>query len=358
MTRDIELSSLDLRYAGHRMKSPGVEARLLTSIQERGIEKPLEGVDVEDQRILLNGFKRYRCAERLGLGVVPYASLGSDEAAGILEVLRASSEKGMNILEQAKFIDALVHDHRMNVSEIAETVSMSKSWVSMRLGLVREMGGVVREKVLGGTFPIYAYMYILRPLVRRGVRKEDVDAFVSAVSGKKPSIREIEQLAHGYFQGPAWFRAEIDSGHLTLALERLKDVPTVPEGCSTFEGGLLKNLVGLSKSMGRVISKSQHPRLGTRTFRVQAGILLAGILSRMGALNQALKGLHDRTRETQGDLSPSSGGHGGTEDRPATPPEPQHRPGHHPKRRGDAADLTPGQDPDRRGSPEASVRRV
>ena len=153
MARDVELSSLDLRYEGHRMKSPVVEARLLVSIQERGVEKPLEGVDVEEQRILLNGFKRYRCAQRLGLGVVPYASLGSDEATGILEVLRSSSEKSLSMLEQAEFIDDLIHHHRMNVAEIAETLSRSKSWVSMRLGLVREMGPGVRERVLSGAFP-------------------------------------------------------------------------------------------------------------------------------------------------------------------------------------------------------------
>ena len=116
MTRDVELSSLDLRYEGHRMKSPVAEARLLVSIQERGIEKPLEGVDVEDQRILLHGFKRYRCAQRLGLGVVPYAALGGDEATGILEVLRASSEKSMYILVQAAFIDELIHGHQLGVA--------------------------------------------------------------------------------------------------------------------------------------------------------------------------------------------------------------------------------------------------
>lgn len=327
MTREIEISSLDLRHEGHRMKSPLGEARLLVSIQEHGIETPLAGVDVDGQSILLNGFKRCRCAKRLGLGLVPYISVGSNEAMGLLEVLRASSEKSLSILEQAEFINDLIHRHRMDVADIAETLSRSRSWVSMRLGLVREMGGVVREKVLGGAFPMYAYMYTLRPLVRRDqVRKADIEAFVSAVSGRKLSIRKIEQLAHGYFHGAAWFRGEMDSGHLTIALERLKGVPTVLEGCSTFEDGVLKSLESLSKSMGRVISKSQHPTLGSRTFRVQASLVLAGILSRMSALNLALKGLHDQTRETQGDRSPSSGGHADTGDRPETPREPQRRP--------------------------------
>ena len=232
MAPDVELSSLDLRYEGHRMRDPAREVRLLVSIQERGVENPLEGVDVEGRMLLLNGFKRYRCAKRLGLGLVPYASLGRDEATGILAVLRASSEKSLSILEQAEFIDDLIHQHRMNVAEIAETLSRSKSWVSMRLGLVREMGTVVREKVLGGAFPVYSYMYTLRPLLRTGgVPREDVEAFVCAVSGRKLSIREIEQLTQGYFRGPEWFRNEVDSGNLSLALERMMEVPSSPEGC-------------------------------------------------------------------------------------------------------------------------------
>jgi predicted transcriptional regulator len=298
MAGQVELASFDLRYEGHRMRNPALESRLLISIQERGIENPLEGVDIDDQRILLNGFKRYRCAQRLGFGLVPYTSLGSDEAGGIIAVLRSSNEKSLSILEQAQFIDDLIQLHKMSVAEIGETLCRSKSWVSMRLGLTREMGGVVRDKVLSGAFPIYSYMYALRPLMRmNSVRKEDIEAFVSAASGKKLSVREIGQLAHGYFRGPEWFRKEIDSGNLTLVLERMKEVPESPEGCTGFEGVLLKDIEILAKYVQRVIGKSQDERISTstRTFRAQAGLLLAGILSRMAPLRRALGELHDRT---------------------------------------------------------------
>jgi predicted transcriptional regulator len=300
MARQVELACFDLRYEGHRMKCPALESRLLISIQERGIESPLEGVDIGEMKLLLNGFKRYRCARRLSLGLVPYVSLGSDEASGIIAVLRSSNEKSLSILEQAQFVDDLIHLHKMSVAEVAETLSRSKSWVLMRLGLVREMGAVVREKVLSGAFPVYSYMYTLRPLRRMsGVPKEDVEAFVSAVSGKKLSVREIEQLAHGYFRGPDWFRREIDSGNLALALERMRHVPEAPDGCSGFEGVLLRDIQILAKYMQRVIGKSQDPRLSssTRTFRAQAGLVLAGILSRMATFQQVLRGLHDRSGE-------------------------------------------------------------
>jgi len=298
MTRDVELSSVDLRYEGHRMRDLALEARLLVSIQERGIEKALEGVDVEDRRILLNGFKRYRCARRLGLSLVPYTSLGGDEAAGIVAVLRLSNEKSLSLLEQAQFLDDLVHVHGMGIAEIAETLLRSKSWVVMRLGLAGEMKGTVWEKVFSGAFPVYSYMYTLRPFMRmNGVGKKVVEAFVSAVSGRKLSIREIEQLAHGYFRGPDWFRKEIDSGNLTLPLERLKGVPESPDGCNEFERVFLKDLEILSKYVQRVMAKSQDRRLSTRTFRAQAHLLLGGIVCRIVAFNQVVRELHDRTGE-------------------------------------------------------------
>ncbi|MCP4964738.1 MAG: chromosome partitioning protein ParB [bacterium] len=301
MTEDIELASLDLRYEGHRMKDPEQERKLLARILERGIERPLEGVTVDGERVLLHGFKRYRCAKKLGLGTVPYASLGSDEAAGIIGVLCASSEKGLNILEQAQFIDELHQTHGMSPADIAETLSRSKSWVMMRLDLVSETSGVVREKILGGAFGVYSYMYTLRPFMRMAdVSKKDIEGFVSAVSGKKLSVREIDKLAHGYFRGPEWFRKEIDNDNLTLVTARMKEVPDPPDRCDGFEGVMLRDLDSLSKSMQRMVIKTQDRRLAVPTgvFCSQANILLSGLLGRMSGFQQALRGLHDRTGNT------------------------------------------------------------
>ena len=67
MATEVELASLDLRYESFRLKAPAVEERLLGSIAQRGIEEPLEGVEVQERGVLLNGFKRYRCARKLRL---------------------------------------------------------------------------------------------------------------------------------------------------------------------------------------------------------------------------------------------------------------------------------------------------
>ena len=67
MSETVERSSLDLRYEGCRLRNEAAEARLLASIAERDIEQPLAGVDTPQGRLLLDGFKRYRCATKLGI---------------------------------------------------------------------------------------------------------------------------------------------------------------------------------------------------------------------------------------------------------------------------------------------------
>ena len=109
MSQSVERSTLDLRYEGHRLRDRARETRLLASIAERGIQEPLEGVDASAGRLLLNGFKRYRCAARLGIESVPYVSLAEEEASGILSLMRISTDKTLGILEQARFLADLLN---------------------------------------------------------------------------------------------------------------------------------------------------------------------------------------------------------------------------------------------------------
>jgi predicted transcriptional regulator len=295
LAREVELSSLDLRYEGYRLQEASAEGRLLASITQRGIEESLEGVQVQAVHVLLNGFKRYRCACRLHLATVPYVSLGSDEVAGILTLLRMSRSKTLSLLEQAAFIDELKSVRRLTVAEIAEELSVSKSWVSMRLGLIGEMSPVVRQQLFSGAFPVYPYMYTLRQFMRMNrVSQKEIEQFVVAVSGKKLSVREIEQLAHGCFRGPESFRQEVFKGNVALPLAQMKQVPADPEGCNEFERVLLGDLEILQKYMQRVMGKSQDRRLQNRAFHAQSHLLTGGILSRGSAFIQTLKQLHDR----------------------------------------------------------------
>jgi len=291
---EVELTSLDLRYEGCRMRAAALEERLLGSIAERGIEEPLEGVEAGERHVLLNGFKRYRCARKLRLGAVPYASLGRDEVAGIVTLLRTSNDRSLSILEQAAFIDELKSARGQTVGQIAVELSRSKAWVGMRLGLFSEMSAAVRGKLFAGAFPVYAYMYTLRPFMRMDAKA--VEEFVLAVSGQGLSVREIEVLARGFFHGGEALRAEIVRGNLALPLARMQEADAGADGCSEFERGMLRDLEVANKAVLRVRSKSGDPRLASGPFHAQAHLLTEGILSRADGFLAAVRRLHDRGR--------------------------------------------------------------
>ena len=296
MAEQVEISSLDLRYEGFRMKSPGVEKALLMSILEKGIRDPLQGVDTKDARILLDGFKRLRCAKKLGIGMASYASIGADEVLGIIELIRISNARSLSILEQARFVDELKSVHKMSTAEIAGLLERSKAWVSVRSGIIHEMSDYVLDQVFKGRFPIYAYMYTLRPFIRiNGIQNSELDDFVKSVAGKNLSIRNIEILANGYFRGSDALRKQIKSGHITWALGRLKESHTAPSGCSQIESAMIRDLEIVSKYMQRVATKTKNPKYKTNAFFAQANLLTGGILRQTDSFLKAIRTFHDRT---------------------------------------------------------------
>ena len=296
MSENIELSTLNLRYEGYRLRDDAGEARVLASIAERGIAEPLEGIDTPDDRFLLDGFKRRRSAEKLGLHCVPYVSLGEEEASGIITLMRTAPNKSLQILEQAKFVVELLTIHGMSIADVAESLSRSKGWVCMRRNLLDAMSDGVERILFRGTFPVYSYMYTLRPFMRmNSVACSDVEQFIQLVAGKHLSVRDIELLADGYFRGPDSLRAAIAEGKLNWSLDQMKNVPDDPEGCSDFERVLLRELQSLRNSMQRVVLKCQDRRLASRPFYAQANLLTAGLLSNLDTFQERMKAFHDRS---------------------------------------------------------------
>ncbi len=306
MSQDVEITCFDLRHESCRMKHAGVEKALLTSILEHGIREPLQGVDSGDTLILLNGFKRYRCARKLGLAMVPYVSLGCDEAFGIIRLIRIANSKSLSMLEQARLIDELRTMHSMSVSEIAMLLEKSNAWVSMRVGILQEMSSFVKDKIFSGDFPVYAYMYTLRRFIRmNGVRKKDVDEFVRAVAGKHLSIRDIELLAHGYFRGTNEFREQIKNGDIRWGLNLLKQPAGHDGACTDAERRTLRDLEATQKYMHRATYMVKDGRCGSNTFYAQAHLVAGGILQCLDIFSTAIKEFHDRSGQAQSDRHPS-----------------------------------------------------
>jgi hypothetical protein len=296
MSETVERTSLDLRYQSYRLRNKATEARLMASIVERGIEQPLWGVDTPQGRLLLDGFKRYRCATKLAIECVPYVSLGEDEAMGIASLMCVAKQKALSIIEQARFVVELLTMHEMSIAEVAETLSRSKAWVSTRRNLLKEISPAVQDILFHGAFPVYSYMTTLRPFMRmNGVGQSEIERFVRAVAGQRLSVREIELLAHGYFRGPNSLRQSLDQGNWKWSLEQMQAVPDDPEGCNDVERALLRELERLLKSIGRVMARCDSARLQTRAFYAQANLLVGNLLSRRELFFNKMEDFYDRS---------------------------------------------------------------
>jgi len=334
MAEQVEILSLDLRFESYRLKNKSAERVLLASILENGIRDPLQGANVNNLRILLNGFKRYRCAKKLSIGIVPYCSLAEDAGVGIIELLRMSNEKGLSILEQAKLIDELKSVNKMGTAEIARLLEKSKAWVSVRTGIVKEISETVMDRIMRGQFPVYAYMYILRPFIRiNKIKKEEIDEFVDLISGKNLSIRDIQLLANGYFRGSEAFRRQIREGNISWGINRLKQTSSAADDCTPVENSMLKDLTITQKYMQRVTYKSRDTRFTTNSFYAQANLLSGGIIRQMDVFNQAIGEFHDRSGKTQSDLSAKLRGHGDSQNSPHFTDRPKNRTRNHKAKR-------------------------
>lgn len=299
MVEQVEISSFDKRYEGHRIRSAGAEKNLLLSIAAHGIREPLAGVGNAGERILLDGFKRLRCAAKLHIGIVPYRSLADDESVGIIELIRISNAKSLSILEQARLIDDLMNIHQMSNAEIAGLLERSKAWVSVRAGIISQMSQSVISKIFTGQFPVYSFMYTLRQFMRiNNVKKDEIDEFVNAVAGKHLSTRDIDLLANAYFKGPDEFREQIKNGNISWGLTRLKQSYRSGGDCTERERQMLSALEITQKYMRRLILKCNDTRFKTSSFYAQANLLSGGILRQLDAFTQAMRQFYDRTGKT------------------------------------------------------------
>lgn len=308
MKVEIEINRMDRKHERHRQRSESREKLLLVSIMNQGIEEPLQGVMTKSgEVILLDGFKRLRSAIKLGLGAVPFASMGEDEATAIVQLLRLSNAKSLSMLEQAAFVDELKSIHGFSVAEIAHRLHRSKGWVLVRLSTLSSMSDETTTAILTGRFPLYSYLYTLHPFRRlTGVAsKKEVDEFVSLSAGHALSTRDIELLSDAYFRGGEAMRTQMRSGDLGWCLQELKERSrTRNEGSaelSEMEKRIIRDLEIVQGCMGRLglkLCTQADAGGGQAAFRVQAEVLIDGVLSRAGKFLEVLRGFHDRIRKT------------------------------------------------------------
>ena len=205
----LEFQQLDRRYEHLRTRNLQRERRLLASLSESGQQVPIVVVHGGEPEhfVVVDGFKRMRALARLGQDLVQGTCWDlSEPEALIVNRLLCGSERA-SALEQGWLLRDLVERFALRADELARRFDRSLSWVSGRLGLVRDLPQPVQDGVREGQVVPHAAMRYLLPLARANAA--DCLALLAGLRGQRPSSRAMGRLYVAYMAGDARTRERL-----------------------------------------------------------------------------------------------------------------------------------------------------
>lgn len=205
----LEFQQLDRRYEHLRTRNPRRERRLLASLSESGQQVPIVVVQGSEPEhfVVVDGFKRMRALARLGQDTVQGTCWElSEPEALIVDRLLCGSERA-SALEQGWLLRDLTERFALRADELARRFDRSVSWVSGRLGLVRDLPQLVQDGVREGQVVPHAAMKYLLPLARANAA--DCLALLAGLRGQRPSSRAMGRLYVAYMAGDARTRERL-----------------------------------------------------------------------------------------------------------------------------------------------------
>lgn len=206
---ELELKQLDRRYEVLRTRHTQRERRLLASLSEAGQQVPIVVVrgGATDVYVVVDGFKRVRALGRLGSDTVIGTCWDLSEPEALIVERQMCGAERASALEQGWLLRELVDRFALRPEELARRFDRSASWVSRRLGLVRELPSAVQDEVLAGRMVPHTAMKYLLPLARANA--SDCIALMSALRDERPSSRAMGRLYTAYMTGDARVRERL-----------------------------------------------------------------------------------------------------------------------------------------------------
>jgi len=200
----VELHQLDMKYERLKVRNRREEGRVLAlmgSVGQQAAVVVVQGPDPVRPYVLLDGFKRVRAANRLGLDVVEAAVWPQREADALVLLHGLQRPHPRNALEDGYLVEVLTTEHGLSLDEAANRLGRSKSWASRRLGLVKELPGWLQGCIRDGAMQCYAATKYVVPLAR--ANKDHAERLARQLSGMDVSTRDVGILYVAWKNGDA-----------------------------------------------------------------------------------------------------------------------------------------------------------
>jgi ParB family chromosome partitioning protein len=193
---EVDLGSLDLRYAHTRVAKPKLLDMLTTSIERYGQITPVFTIPEQGRFVLIDGYVRVGAIKRLGRDTIIAEVHEIPEQGALFHLLGESGQRQWEAVEQAWIIRDLKERFGCSLREIARGIGYDASWVTRRLSLIDGLPDEVLKSVNTGHVSTYAATRILVPLAR--ANRDHAEKLVAHLAHSPLSTRELSDLFKHY----------------------------------------------------------------------------------------------------------------------------------------------------------------
>jgi ParB/RepB/Spo0J family partition protein len=191
----VELSDLELRYAGLRVRDAARTARMRASLAADGQQSAVTVIAAAAgtlRYVLVDGYLRVAALRALGRDVVLAVCVELSDADALIMAHRLDETGRRSALEDGWLLDELTEHHGLKQDVLAKRLSRSRTWVCRRLALVVVLPESVQVAVRDGRVPAQAAMKYLVPLSRDN--RASCERIVVNLGREPVTVREVQRL--------------------------------------------------------------------------------------------------------------------------------------------------------------------
>lgn len=139
----------------YRLIHPASVSGMVSSMRSTGQLQPIILQEKEDSYNIIDGIKRYRAAQELGIEELQALVFEVNTAmakAMIIHYNRHSSS--LSMYEQGLIVSSLIHEHKMNQKEVSKLLRQSSTWVCRRLSMIDRLLPEVQDAIRMGSLSV------------------------------------------------------------------------------------------------------------------------------------------------------------------------------------------------------------
>jgi ParB family transcriptional regulator, chromosome partitioning protein len=186
---EVDLSSLDLRYAHTRIARPKHVEMIASSIERFDQITPVLIIPEAERLVLIHGFVRLAAIRKLGRDTIRADIQEISEAQALYHLLADTQERQWEAVEQAWIIRDLNQRLGCSLREIARGIGYDPSWVTRRLSLIEGLSEDILRSVAKGQISTYTATRVLVPLARANT--DHAEKLVAHLADHRLSTRDL-----------------------------------------------------------------------------------------------------------------------------------------------------------------------